>query len=157
MGYTLRTLSPDEWPTWRDIRLHALADAPDAFGSTLAREQAFGEAEWRGRLASPSVVASWDGAPVACGGAFRSRPGWATVVAMWVEPGHRGRGLSRRLLDVLVAWARAEGLGVEIGVNQANPGARAAYLAYGFVPTGACYPLREGSAQRCDTLVLPAG
>ena len=157
MAYTLRTLSPDEWPTWRDIRLRALADTPDTFGSTLDLERTFGETEWRARLASPSVVVLDDGAPVACGAAFRNRPGWAAVVAMWVEPGHRGRGLSRRVLDALVTWARAEGLDVEIGVNQANPGARAAYLSYGFVPTGECYPLREGSDQRCDTLVLPAG
>jgi len=156
MRYTVRTLSPDEWPVWRDIRLRALADAPDAFGSTLELEQAFGEPEWRGRLASPSVVVFDGDAAVACGAVFRNRPGRAAVVAMWVDPDYRGRGLSRQVLDALVGWARAEDLAVEIGVNQANPGARAAYLAYGFVPTGDCYPLREGSAQRCDTLVLPA-
>jgi GNAT superfamily N-acetyltransferase len=156
MAYTLRTLPPEEWPTWRAIRLRALADTPDAFGSTLAAEQAYQESDWREWLEEPAVVAlDQSGAPVACGAVFERAPGRAAVVSMWVDPAHRGRGLSRRVLDVLVGWARARGLAVEIGVNRANPAARAAYASYGFVPTGESYPLREGSGQRCDALVLP--
>ncbi len=35
----VRTFAPHEWPTYKDLRLRALADSPDAFGSTLAAEQ----------------------------------------------------------------------------------------------------------------------
>jgi GNAT superfamily N-acetyltransferase len=157
MAYTLRTLPPDEWRTWRDIRLRALADTPDAFGSTLAQERTYQEADWREWLAEPAVVAFDEhAAPVACGAVFVNAAGHAVVGAMWVQPDHRGRGLSRQVLDVLVGWARERGLAVEIGVNVANPGARAAYEAYGFVPTGHRYPLRDGSEQRCESLALPA-
>jgi GNAT superfamily N-acetyltransferase len=120
-------------------------------------EQTFDEAAWRQRLSSPSVVAFDEhDDPVACGAVFPKPPDRAVVVAMWVEPSHRGRGLSRMVLDVLVGWARERGLAIEIGVNTANPGARAAYEAYGFVPTGHRYPLRDGSEQRCESLELPA-
>jgi GNAT superfamily N-acetyltransferase len=150
-----RVLVPDEWQVWRDIRLRSLADAPDAFGSTLEFEQTFGEDDWRGRLDSLAVVVEVDGAPVACGAAFVEEPGEARIVAMWVDPAHRGHGHSRRVLDVLVGWARDHGLSVEIGVNRANDVARAAYRSYGFVPAGHSHPLRDGSEQRCDVLVLP--
>jgi len=35
----IRPVAREEWERVRDLRLHALADAPDAFGSTLERER----------------------------------------------------------------------------------------------------------------------
>jgi GNAT superfamily N-acetyltransferase len=151
----VRLLGPDDWELWREVRLRSLADAPEAFGSTLERERELGEPEWRARLTTPAVVVEDEGQAVACGAAFSPEPGRAMVVAMWVDPAHRGRGLSRTVLDPLVGWARDEGLRVELGVAPGNTAARAAYLSYGFVPTGRSHPLRPGSELVCDVLELP--
>jgi hypothetical protein len=48
---TVRPVQPDDWAALREIRLRALADSPSAFASTLEREQAFDEREWRRRIA----------------------------------------------------------------------------------------------------------
>ena len=45
----VRATTMTDWQVLREIRLQALLDAPDAFGSTHAREAAFGEDEWRQR------------------------------------------------------------------------------------------------------------
>ena len=45
----IRPTTMTDWQLLRDIRLHALRDAPDAFSSTYAREAAFDEIEWRQR------------------------------------------------------------------------------------------------------------
>lgn len=151
----VRVLSPDEWPLWRDLRLRSLADAPDAFGSTLERERAHAEEDWRIRMQGGSVVAFVDGVPAAMGSSFAVRDGWQQVVAMWTDPAYRRRGLSLRVLDVVVDRALAEGRRVVLDVARGNPAARRAYEGYGFVPTGESGPLREGSPVQTDVMVLP--
>jgi len=53
----LRTVDSDHWSVWRELRLAALAEAPRAFGSTLAEWQGPGDREerWRARLSIPSA------------------------------------------------------------------------------------------------------
>ena len=92
---SVRRLGPDDWEVFRDIRLRSLADSPDAFGSTLEREQAFD----RGRLAAaasrgPVYVVLDDPRPVAVGGVFDD-DGVLHVWGMWTDPAHRGRGHAR--------------------------------------------------------------
>ena len=147
----LRRLTPDDWAVLRDVRLRALADSPDAFGSTLEREQSFDEKEWRRRSVRPVWVADVDGRPVAMAGAF-SDDGVLQVWGMWTDPAHRGRGHAHALLDALVARAVADGTPVSLHVNVANPVARAVYERYGFVGTGHLEPLRPGSEQRIELM-----
>ncbi len=51
----IRRIRSDEGPKLRALRLHALAEAPTAFGSTLAVEQAFSDAVWRERAIGASL------------------------------------------------------------------------------------------------------
>ncbi|MEO5852595.1 MAG: bifunctional GNAT family N-acetyltransferase/class I SAM-dependent methyltransferase [Nocardioides sp.] len=150
-----RRATEDDWETWREIRLRSLLDSPDAFGSTYDRELAFTEADWRGRLhQGPRVLVSVDGCAVALGGGFPVPEG-LMVFGMWTDPAHRGHGHATAVLDVVVGWARERDLPVELHVNLANPGARAAYEHYGFVASGELEPLRPGSDQQIERMWLP--
>lgn len=151
----VRRLQPEEWPVWREIRLRSLADTPDAFGSTLAREEGFAEEDWLLRMQSMPVVAFVDGVAASMGGAFRPEEGVAHVIAMWTAPEFRRRGLAGLVLDDLVAQARAEGRRVVLDVTRGNDGARTTYERFGFVPTGRSAPLREGSDLLVDEMALP--
>ena len=69
-----------DWQAWhRDIRLQALRDAPDAFGSTYAEQNRRGENHWRQRVAGP-------------GGLFLA---WIPEVSV-AEPAGMVGGYSRR-------------------------------------------------------------
>lgn len=144
----VRRLGPDDWVLFRQIRLRSLADSPDAFGSTLEREQGFDEAEWRRRMGVPIGVVE-DPGPVAVGGLFDDGD-VVHVWGMWTDPAHRGRGHARRILDALIA----PDVEAVLDVNVTNGAARAAYERYGFVATGETEPLRPGSDQRMERMVL---
>jgi ribosomal protein S18 acetylase RimI-like enzyme len=168
---TVRRARPDEWALLRDLRLRALADAPDAFASTLADEAAAREEIWRRRAdggpkvvnliaeARASRVASDtshrdDGAAVA-----GDRVGMATVrlepdkggrahlLGMWVDPDHRSHGVATALLDHAIGWARDKGATeMVLWVADHNTAARRLYERAGFVATGDRQPLPSNPA-----------
>lgn len=67
------------------------------------------------------LVASLDGAPVACGAVREIDAEAGEIKRMFVVPGRRGRGLARAILEALETHARAQGyrtLLVETGTRQ---------------------------------------
>lgn len=154
---TVLEVGGDDWRQWREIRLRALLDSPDAFGSTYAREVGFTETDWRRRLEASdavSVLALDGGRPIGMGGGYPDLPGWLHVVAMWVDPTARGRGVAQSVLDAIHGWAGPRGLRLHLDVSTTNPGARRAYERYGFTVTGETRPLRAGSTELVERMVL---
>lgn len=146
----IRELGEQEWEVLRRLRLRALADAPEAFGSSLERELAFDEATWRGRLANPTsgnFVALDGSEPVglATGIHLDHLPtGERLLVGMWVAPERRRHGLGRALVEAVASWAVADGATrLRLGVEKDNTAAQHLYASCGFVPTGVAEPLRE--------------
>lgn len=72
-------------------------------------------------------------------GTFRAWPAYKYTVehSVYVHHRHRGRGLGARLLQELVARARAQGVHVLVGgIDAANQGSIALHTKLGFVPCG---------------------
>jgi ribosomal protein S18 acetylase RimI-like enzyme len=143
----VRLAQPDEWGVVRDVRLAALADAPDAFASTVGREAGQTEAEWRSRIAvSPWFLAWHEGQPAGLVAMFPEQtafpeqsptpPNWH-LVSMWVQPEARGVGVADRLVTAVLEHAQAAGAAqVTLWVVIGNDRARSFYQRMGFVPTG---------------------
>jgi ribosomal protein S18 acetylase RimI-like enzyme len=123
----------------RDVRLAALADAPDAFAATLAGERGQPEAEWRARIgALPWFLGFQDGRPAGLIAALPPRQGQAWhLVSMWVCPRARGAGLADLLVGAVTGHVRRAGADrVTLWVAAGNERARAFYRRMGFTPTG---------------------
>ncbi|MEU6406386.1 GNAT family N-acetyltransferase [Streptomyces sp. NPDC046985] len=139
----LRTVDSDDWPLWRELRLAALAEAPYAFGSTLAQWQGSGDREdrWRARLSIPGardLVALLHGLPV---GMASGVPGEesdnAELISMWVNPTARGKGVGDCLIQAVERWAAERGATtLRLSVMPDNRRATALYERHGFTDTG---------------------
>ena len=139
---TLRRVEPGEWERVRSIRLRALADSPDAFGTTLAEDTARPLREWRARLESPgsaTFIATADGrdAGIAFGRSYDEVEGAAGLFGMWVAPEARRTGVAGALVAAVVSWARTEGYArLLLDVADTNLPAVRFYESRGFAPTG---------------------
>lgn len=160
-GLVVRRLRPDEWRKLRELRLRALADAPDAFGTTLEEDERRPDTEWQawaGNADRVLIIAERDGRLVgmASGGRAPSLERAAGLYSMWVEPAARGSGVAEAIVAAVTDWAVARdypdiGLGVTVG----NTRAIAFYERLGFRDTGERWPLRAGSALVIQIMVRP--
>ncbi|MGV9249616.1 N-acetyltransferase family protein [Streptomyces sp. NPDC003710] len=151
----LRTLEADDWSLWRELRLAALAEAPYAFGSTLAQWQGSGDREerWRARLSIPGahdLIALLDGLPV---GMASGVPGEGAenveLISMWVNPTARGKGVGDYLIQAVERWAAERGATtLRLSVMPDNHKATALYERHSFTDTGAPGNLLPGGVGR---------
>jgi len=141
----VRQLTAGDWAQLRAARLAALAEAPYAFASTLAREQDFADEVWRSRAGSGGTFGAWQGATIV--GLATGLPPDAVppagsaaawhLVGMWVAPACRGEGVADQLVDAVCELARQSGAAsVTLWVTDVNGRARAFYRRLGFAPTG---------------------
>ena len=148
-------LTGDDWKVLRDLRLAALADAPYAYGSSLEVEEAFDEADWRRRIHGGALwtVVTDDGEPAGLVGAYVPDEDTPMLVAMWVRPGSRGRGVGDALITDVVRWAEENRWSrVVLRVADGNDAARGLFLRHGFVPTGVTAPLESDPRVRSEQL-----
>lgn len=151
-----RVLSSEDWPVWRALRLAALAEAPQAFGSTLESWQGRGDSEqrWRARLlAVPfNVVAELDGTPVGMASGTHADAGAVELLSMWVAPAARGRTVGDRLIREVAHWARSRAAErLMLRVYGTNQHALSLYRRNGFQQTGL---VKARAAGRADELEL---
>jgi RimJ/RimL family protein N-acetyltransferase len=126
-------VTPSDWTRLRTLRLAALAESPEMFGWTLAREQAFDETEWRARAERPATfIASRDDVDMGIAGVFRFPEGWC-VMGMWVSSEARGLGTVDALLHACEGFV-GTGL-VGLWVMEDNPRGSRAYSRLGYSPT----------------------
>jgi GNAT superfamily N-acetyltransferase len=133
-------LGPSHGARLRSIRLRALQNAPEAFGTTYEEASAYADATWtRHVIELPTFVAvdnERDVAMVRCA-RDRERPDTASLISMWVAPEVRRRNIGSTLIDHVVTWARSNGVSrLLLDVADLNVPAVALYASKGFEPTG---------------------
>jgi ribosomal protein S18 acetylase RimI-like enzyme len=151
----VRRVRPEEWEELRALRVRALEESPDSFGSTLSEARQRDDDDWRAwaeaagsSAASAVFVAVEDGTLVGLCGSFLHEDNRqiAQIVAMWVAPAYRGRRVGEKLLDAASEWSTEHGAReLVLDVTETNQAARRLYRSVGFSETGLTEPLRSNA------------
>jgi len=140
----VRRIDVGDWMVVRQLRLRALAEAPEAFGSSYEREAAFTDDVWIRRAAATTnatlVCENDDGE--ACGIVTLVRdptdPRMAWLVGMWVAPSQRGTGAANLLVRTALEFAADRNITtVRLHIAEGNDRAERVYCRHGFSRTGA--------------------
>jgi ribosomal protein S18 acetylase RimI-like enzyme len=155
MSITIRELRQGETSIYRSLRLRALADSPDAFGSTYGVESQRTREEWEERIKASlsdtyiyNLVAEVEGHPAGMSVCVfdETDRSLCHLFAMWVAPEFRKRGVGRKLVGSAIEWMKSKGAKrAQLSVTEGNQAAFSLYTSFGFVDTGLREPLREGS------------
>ena len=149
---SVRALGEDDWQQYRDIRLTALKESPEAFVATRAQEDALDEQVWRDRMRrSRRLVAERDGSTlgvVSLGQGEADEPSSGELFGLWVAPEARGTGVAWKLVEAGADQARRDGLShLRYWVDTDNGRAVAFASSFGFRPGGTRRPMRVVSEE----------
>jgi ribosomal protein S18 acetylase RimI-like enzyme len=139
------SLPPEDWKEYRDLRLRALKEDPQAFSSSYADAAQFPKERWTGRLLEAlEGERSWlffarDGIKlVGMIGAFveATAPQAATNVSVYVPAEERGKGISIRLMECILSELSKDPAlkTATLSVNDTQLPAIALYKKFGFQP-----------------------
>jgi GNAT superfamily N-acetyltransferase len=150
----------------RALRMRALADAPFAFSSSLAREVDRPEHFWHQlaceserALSKATFVAVDDEEWIGMAGVFTSPddPGCGEVWGMWVAPSERRAGVGCQLMDSIRSWATTcglERLQLSVSTSERSGPARRFYEALGFRATGEQEAMESDPSLLADVMTL---
>lgn len=155
----VRTLAEDDWETYRDLRLQALQESPDAFTSEYDEEAEWSEAQWRERMARSSRLAAVNGddklGVVSIGHHEVLEEGVSEVFGLWVRPESRGTRVATELMDAGIAEARRIGLRQLVYWVDTDNGRAVAFASgYGFRTTAYRRTTRGSDGREVEEIAL---
>lgn len=160
MSFSVALAGAGDWVAYRQIRLRALREAPEAYCSTYEGERAFGDEVWRERMAAGRAYLAHNasGNLVGIATGLPGDDNAYEVVAMFVAPEARGQACAKLLLDAIADRARAAGADrLLLHVTDVNERARRCYARYGFAATGRHWPMERAPELTEIEMALPLG
>lgn len=141
MNYSIRQLTRNDAEAYRAIRLEALTNHPEAFGSTAEDFVLRSLADNQALLEKLVFFGAFDAEGQLVGIMARDRgekreAHRAWLLQVYVKPVMRGTGCARALLDAVVDDARAEVLQLHLSVATHNEPALRLYQKAGFAIYG---------------------
>ena len=129
---------------YRDVRLAAMLESPDAFSSRYSDAVSRSDESWREQADSSATGSDratfliLDGEPVGIAALYRDAadPDTGELIQMWVSPEKSGGTAAAELIGKIFRWAAGNGFSqVKAEVMANNPRALRFYGKCGFIPS----------------------
>jgi RimJ/RimL family protein N-acetyltransferase len=139
--YSLKKLTPDDWRLYKTLRLEALQGAHGAFGGNYAEESLRSDMEWQEHLLQKkrAMFALSDGQKqIGLTGVVEAKddPEATALIASYIHPDYRGKGLSNLFYKARIEWSRQNGYKrVIVSHRASNAASKAANQKFGFIHT----------------------
>ena len=154
---TIRLCGPNDWQDLRTIRLEALSDTPEAYGSTYEESVRWSDAQWKNAASNRLYYLAYRDRRVVgmvSGGFNDAHPGTRWLYGMYVTPSERGAGTAARLVRSIGDWAKSQGVEeIYLHVGSSVPRARAFYEKVGFGLTGETFQMDRDYSLTLFTMV----
>lgn len=157
----VRLLVDDEWQLYRDVRLAALRDAPEAFIARFEDEASNDDAFWRERMSRATRIVAERGdelVGLVCLGLHNEDPETGEVFGLWTAPSVRGQRVARDLVGTARQKAAEDDRRLlYFWVVSDNASAVGFAGSFGFRPTSERRPVRVAAEDDTDevAMVLP--
>jgi ribosomal protein S18 acetylase RimI-like enzyme len=135
------TLSHEGWKQYRDLRLRALKEEPQAYSSTYEENVKHPDEFWMERLKDSEDGKQWllfakrgEELVGMAGGIFLDEKDTVYVIAMYVAKEERGQGISKKLMEGLIEKVKENKLirKLSLRVSTNQPEAQNLYKSFGF-------------------------
>lgn len=141
----IRVLNAQDTQAYRTIRLNALKNSPESFGSSYEEEAAFGLGRFTKRITklNSCTFGAFEGHKLAgiCNVSFQPRKKMnhrAELFSMYVEPECRGKGFGKALIERAIksVLERKTVQQIYLTVVSSNQTAKSLYESFGFETYG---------------------
>jgi ribosomal protein S18 acetylase RimI-like enzyme len=137
----IRRLMPADARLYREIRLEALQQVPEAFGSTFEQEGAQSLGQFEEVLTKADVFGAFRNRDLLGMAGYRTQAGAKRahkgyLWGMYVRADARGTGIAKPLVEAVLAHARQHVELVQLTVVAENETAQRLYRSCGFVAYG---------------------
>lgn len=158
----VRLTVEEDWEILKTVRLESLLDRPDVFSATYDTAEKYSQSQWRDRASHKTqyqyILAIQATRAIGIIGGTQNPALEFNVVAMWVNPEFRGKGIADLLISAIKNLAISKGHSrIVLSVSPNNSRAVSLYSRHGFVfiPEWESVALSSGEKNQkmeCSTL-----
>ncbi len=133
----IRLLTADDWQIWKDIRLEALQNSPESFGSSIEEECDWPDLKFQNGLNRSHIFGAFiENDLVACAGYyvlnFLKTQHRGVIWGMYTRPKSRKQGIASALIQTVITDAKSKVLQLHLTCVTSNRGAIQFYQKQGF-------------------------
>lgn len=133
----IRQLTTDDWSLYKQVRLKALKECPEAFGSSYEEEAEYSENQFKEMLAQNDLFGVFEGEALIAMAGYFTLKGLKTkhrgfLFGLYVEPQFRNQSVASKLLLDLLRHAKSKMSQIHLSVVTTNEAALKLYKKHGF-------------------------